>query len=99
MQVLVNIIATVVSLGLLAVAGYILKSVLEYQKDFIKFKTQTEHKIANLEKSSRERLEWLRKLDDGLHKMNLNIVRIGTKMDMAEDEFHKIPKYQESEES
>jgi len=44
-------------------------------------------------------LEWLRKLDDGLHKMNLNIVRIGTKMDMAEDEFHKIPKYQESEES
>jgi len=95
LQVLINIISTVVGLGMLAVAGYILKNVFVYkneivklQQDFLVFRTQTEERITAINKECATRLEWLRSMDKKLGKMDKNIVIIATKLDIAEKDLH-----------
>jgi len=104
LQIIVNVISTVVGLGLIAIASNVLKNVLDYKKqilkiqndfiesqqDFIKFKTQTEERLTSMQNNCADRLEWMRKLETGLNKMNLNIVSIGTRMQMEEKDFHKL---------
>ena len=95
LQVLINIISTVVGLGMLAVAGYILKNVfvwkneiVKLQQDFLVFKTQTEERMSAINKECATRLEWLRCMDGKLSKMGKNIVVIATKLDIKEKDLH-----------
>jgi len=95
LQVLINIISTVIGLGMLAVAGYILKNVLVHkneivklQQDFLVFKTQTEERMSAMNKECAARLEWLRCMSLKLSKMDKNIVIIATKLDIAEKDLH-----------
>jgi hypothetical protein len=77
------------------------KQILSMQQDFLLFKTAMEKDMMSMKSSFEkdiisiksncsERLTWMRNLQDGLVKMNLNIVAIGTMMKMRKDEFHHL---------
>ena len=89
-QTSISIISSVISLGLIGIASYLLKCVLDYKKEFIIFKILTEERLGNVRLTCNDRLEWLRNLQKALVKMNMNIVRIATKMGIQENELDDL---------
>jgi hypothetical protein len=96
-QVAINVISTVLATFMIGVSSYLLKSVLDYRKqlvnlqqDFLKFQVETKMKIEHINLTCADRLVWIRRLDTSLSKLNVNIVKIGVRLQMAEQEFEDI---------
>ena len=92
-QILVSVISTIIGLGLICIAGYLLKSVIDCKKEYIIFKTQTEERLKTIQITCGDRLQWMIRLQSALVKMNMNIVRIATKMGIKENELDDITEF------